>query len=104
MSSILNTISNTAMQAVIHPVGGLVSAYQSTQQSNRFDDTSSGMIAFVIIILIAAIVLWIMSLFATFRLTNSSFQVILCLLFGSLYLFLAWIYYGFTNHKFAKVK
>ena len=87
----------------MHPGAGLVSAYMETQKSNKFGNTSGGMILGIIIIIILAIALWIMSLMATYRLTGSTLQVILCLFFGSIYLFFAWIYYGMTRHKLVKM-
>jgi hypothetical protein len=99
----METIFNTLSSSVMHPGAGLVSAYLETQKSNKFGNTSSGMIVGIIIIVVVAIALWIMSLVATYRLTNSTLQVVLCLLFGSLYLFFAWIYYGMTKHKLVKM-
>jgi hypothetical protein len=75
----------------------------TTKLKEPFANTSAGMTAFIIIIVIVAIVLWIMSLMATYRLTHSALQTVLCLLFGSMYLFFAWIYYGFTGHKLVKM-
>ena len=99
----MNTLLNTLTSAAMHPAAGLVSAYQETQKSNKFGDTSSGMIAFIVIIVIVMISLWVMSIMATYRLTGSTLQTVLCLLFGTLYLFFAWIYYGFTRHKLVKM-
>ena len=94
---------NTLKSASMHPVAGLISAYQETQKSNKFGDTSSGMVTFIVIIVIVFIGLWIMSIMSTYRLTGSTLQTVLCIFFGSLYLFFAWIYYGFTGHKLVKM-
>jgi hypothetical protein len=70
---------------------------------SRFEDNgmSTGLIIFLVIILI----LFIFLLIAVYRLTDGSWaHVILCFLFGGLYLAIAMIYYGFTGHKFCKVK
>jgi hypothetical protein len=99
----MDTIFNTLSSSILHPGAGLVSAYVETKKSNKFGNTSGGMILGIIIIIILAIALWIMSLVATYRLTGSTLQVILCLLFGSIYLFFAWIYYGMTRHKLVKM-
>lgn len=100
MVSMLNTTSAFLM----HPVAGMVDAYNSSySKSNKFEDVSamsSGLLAFIIIL---ALTLWIMSLVSTYRLTKSKLQVVLCLFFGSMYIFCAWIYYGFTNNKLAKI-
>lgn len=102
MSS-LTTLLNTLKSAAIHPAASLVSAYQETQKSNKFADSSSGMVAFIVIIVLISIGLWIMSIMATYKLTGSTLQVILCILFGSIYLFFAWIYYGFSRYKLVKM-
>lgn len=99
----MNTLLNTLKTAALHPAAGLVSAYQETQQSNKFYDTSSGMVTFTVIMVLILIVFWVMSIVATHRLTGSTLQAVLCLLFGSLYLFFAWVYYGFTGHKLVKM-
>lgn len=99
----MDKLFNTLSSSVMHPGAGLVSAYMETQKSNKFGDTSSGMVAGIIIIVVIAVALWVMSLVATYRLTGSTLQVVLCLLFGSLYLFFAWIYYGMTRHKLVKM-
>ena len=99
----MDTIFNTFASSILHPGAGLVSAWTETRKSNKFNDTSTGMVVFIIIIVLLCFALWIMSLMATYRLTGSVLQVVLCLLFGSLYLFFAWIYYGFTGHKLVKM-
>ena len=71
--------------------------------SNKFDNTSGGMVAVIIIVVILIIALAIAALVATYRLTGSMLHVSLFLFFGCFYLFLAWVYYGMTGHKFVKV-
>lgn len=95
---IINTVKNCAM----HPAG-LVSCLSTGANRSNFADTSSGTLAGIIIIVLIFVAFWIMSLVATYRLTGSALQVVLCVLFGWLYLFFAWIYYGLTGHKFVKV-
>ena len=98
MSSILNTMSLN----LLHPVAGLVESYNSTFKANTFNNTSSSWLGFVIFMCVFAFALWIMLLVATYRLTHSALQVVLCLLFGAIYLFFAWIYYGFSKYRFVK--
>ena len=101
MPSMLNTMSIN----LIHPVAGLAEAYNSMYNTNTFDNTSTLSTGAVVFIVVLSLVLWVMTLVATYRLThNSTMQVVLCLIFGFMYIFLAWIYYGFTNHKFTKIK
>jgi surface polysaccharide O-acyltransferase-like enzyme len=98
MPSMLNTVSLN----LLHPVAGLVDTYNSTLNTNKFDNTSNLSLGLVIFICIVAIVLWIMLLIATYRLTHSALQVVLCLLFGSIYLFCAWIYHVFNKYRLVK--
>ena len=99
----MDTLVKTLTSVAMHPIAGVVSAYQETQKTNKFDNTSSTIIAVIVIFVVLGLVLWVMSLMATYRLTGSTLQVILCLLFGSFYLFFAWIAYGFTGHKLVKM-
>jgi uncharacterized membrane protein YqjE len=99
MSDILSLGSCAAM----HPLACASKAYSELAKSNKFGDASGGIIAVIIVFVLISIALWIMSLIATYRLTDSGLQVALCFIFGSLYLFFAWIYYGFTSHKLVKM-
>jgi len=56
----------------------------------------------VIIILIIIVIIYIALLVATYKLTHSVLQTILCFLFGIIYLITAFIFYGFYGYKFAK--
>lgn len=89
--------------ALTHPLACATQAYNELKVSNRFGNTSGGVIAVIIIFVLISIALWIMSLVATYRLTDSSLQVVLCFFFGCIYLFFAWIYYGYTGHKLVKM-
>ena len=82
-------------------VGGVagIAGVGKKLMSSGFTDVSSGVLVVVIIIIVLAVALWIMSLIATYRLTGSTIQTSLCLAFGSIYLFFAWVYYGMNNYK-----
>jgi hypothetical protein len=95
-ATILNTVSNS----LLHPVAGMVSAYNSLYKTSKFENMSTvqpGVLAFIIIL---TLILWIMSIVSTHRLTNSVLQTVLCVFFCNLYVFLAWLYYGLSNNKF----
>ncbi len=98
VNAVLDTFKNGVLGGALG-VSGLI----NTTTKSGFDNTSSGMIALIVIIVVLCVSLWIMSLIATYRLTGSSLQVILCFFFGCIYLFFAWIYYGITNHKLVKM-
>jgi hypothetical protein len=97
------SLTTTITTAMLHPMASIVSSYNS-MKGDKFTNTSNDMIVLTVIIVIISIVLWIMSLIATYRLTHSTLQTILCLFFGTIYLFFAWITYGFSGYKLLKVK
>ena len=90
-------------QALNLLAGPAFAGYSLLNGKEKFENSSSTLIAVIVIFVVIFLVLWVMSLMATYRLTNSTLQVILCLLFGSFYLFFAWIAYGFTGHKLVKM-
>ena len=61
---------------------------------------STALTATVITILVIIILVCILLAIATYKLTNSKLQTILCLLFGIFYIVIAYIYYGFSGYKF----
>ena len=76
---------------------GLLSTGKST-----FSNAGSSMETIVIIVLILFLIISIMLIMATYILTGSAFQALLCLLFGCFYLVCAFLYYGFSGYKFKK--
>ena len=81
---------------------GLIPMASKPGRSNFSD---SGMTTGLVILILVLILLEVLLLVAVYRLTDGSWaNVILCLFFGSIYMFIALIYYGFTGHKFVKVK
>lgn len=97
----MNAVIDTFKHGMLGGALGVAGVVDTTNKS-RFENTSSSMIAGIVIIVIICVALWIMSLIATYRLTGSSIQVVLCFFLGSIYLFFAWVYYGMTNHKLVK--
>lgn len=87
-------------------LGGTVLNSITPKKRDNFEDKqlSSGMTAFVIILVIAIFIAYIVLCVAVYRLTNSGLHLVLFILFGFLYLWIALIYYGFSGHKFVKVK
>jgi hypothetical protein len=100
--------SNSAMNLASSVLGmggalGALVGIKNQPNPNGFDNVSSGLLAFIIIIIVLAIIFCILGAVATYRLTNSGVQVFLYLLFGNLYLMFAWVIYGMTNHKLVKM-
>ena len=56
--------------------------------------------ATLITILVIIVIVCILLAIATYKLTNSKLQTVLCLLFGMFYIVIAYIYYGFSGYKF----
>jgi hypothetical protein len=100
--------SNSAMNLASSVLGvggalGAVVGIKNQPNPNGFDNTSDGLLAFIVIIVLLAIVLFVLGAIATYRLTGSALQVVLYLLLGNFYLIFAWIYYGMTRHKLVKM-
>ena len=96
--------SNTILTGLL--AGPIVAAYNQSQakSSSPFanvqqkENVSSGS-TFIIVVLIALLIVF-MSCKATYNLTDSLLQSILCFLFGGLYMYFAFLYYGFSGYKF----
>jgi len=100
--------SNSAMNLAssVLGMGGALGAFvgiKNQPNPNGFDNTSDGLVAFIVIIVILAILFCILGAIATYRLTGSALQVVLYLLLGNLYLMFAWVIYGMTGHKLVKM-
>lgn len=65
----------------------------------NIDTTINTVLMFVFLIMM---IVYILLLMATYKLTGSGLQTILCLLFGSTYLIFAFIIYGFSGYKLKK--
>lgn len=95
MLNLLSTITAGA--------SGLIANSYTKKGSEHFmdSDTSTAMIVILVLVLVT---LFVAGIIAVYRVTSGSIlQVILFVLFGSLYLWLAIIVYGFSNYKFMKI-
>jgi hypothetical protein len=82
---------------------GVSSLLLPSSQKSSFEDTSSGTSTTVLVIVIILFVLYLYcSLVATYKLTHSWLQVILCILFGFFYMSIAYMYYGLSGYKISK--
>ena len=81
---------------------GVAGMMTTATQPAKFTDVSSISDTTIVIIVIMAIIIEILILMATYKLTGSGLQTLLCLLFGFFYIAFAWLYYGFSGYKFAK--
>jgi Na+/glutamate symporter len=78
-----------------------------TKKKDNFKDNeeiSNTTITIVIIVLLVLFIAYIFMCIAVYKLTNSSLQLILFILFGLVYLWFALIYYAFSGYRFVKVK
>ena len=73
-------------------------------QISRFTDISDELKFSLFITTIIVLTIYILLLMATYKLTGSSLQTVMCFMFGSLYLMFAFIYYAFSGYKFVKSK
>ena len=83
-------------------LSGLLLKDNFTDVPTTTNAASSEMSSALVIIIVIIIIFYILLLMATYKLTSSALQTILCLIFGIFYLTLAFIYYGFAGYKFMK--
>jgi len=85
-------------------LSGIALQSLSEQQSN-FEDVDNDINTTQLLVVIA-IILLIITLFAvaTYKLTGSALQTMLCILFGVFYIVLAYIFYAFAGYKLTKSK
>jgi uncharacterized RDD family membrane protein YckC len=84
-------------------VANLVGNMMPMKGRSNFSDTGA-MVGVVLVVVLIMLSVWVLVTIAVYRLTGSGIHAILFFLFGSLYLTIAIIYYGFTGHRFCKVK
>ena len=58
----------------------------------------------LVIVIVIVVVFYLLFIVATYKLTGSVFQTILCILFGVGYIFLAYLYYAYAGYKYLKPK
>ena len=83
-------------------LSGIALKSLSNQQKSNFEDVNA--ISTTNLIIIIGIILLIITLFAvaTYKLTHSYFETILCILFGLFYVMLAFLYYAYAGYCFKK--
>ena len=84
--------------------GPLAASYNHYTSPSRFanvekSSSSSAGWGFVLLIIFFLLIVF-MSCKATYNLTDSLLQSILCFLFGGIYMYFAFLYYGFSGYKF----
>ncbi len=95
--------SNTILTGLL--AGPIVAAYNQSQAKSSFanvnqkENFTSGS-TFIIVLLIIVLLIVFLSCKATYNLTDSLLQTILCFLFGGVYMYFAFLYYGFSGYKF----
>ena len=87
-------------------LGGTIMNSISPKRAN-FEDTpeiSNTTLTIVLVVLVILFIAFIFLCIAVYRLTGSALQLILFILFGFIYLWIALIAYGFSGYRFVKVK
>ena len=87
--------------------GALPAVYNQTQAKSaspfanvQQTENTSSVSTFIIVLVIIVLLIVVMSCRATYNLTDSVLQSILCFLFGGVYMYFAFLYYGFSGYKF----
>jgi len=86
-------------------VGAALSFVNKPTQAARFENVSeysTTSIVVLSIIIIVYMLVSVLAMIATYKLTDSTFQTILYFFLGCVYLTFAIISYGFSGHKFVK--
>ena len=85
-------------------LSGIVLQSLSNQQKSNFEDINT--ISTTNLFIIIVIILLLITLFAvaTYKLTNSYFETVLCILFGFFYVLIAFLYYAYAGYCFKKIK
>jgi len=99
MNNPINELVNTASLMTSGFAGFVTST--ATKKAN-FTDANSSLSTTIIVVLIICLIIGILLLMATYKLTGSGLQTVLCFFFGAFYLIFAFIYYGFSGYKLVK--
>jgi len=91
---------DTAISVISSGASGLL--IDSLSGRSNFTDTTTISTTTLIIIIIIIILFLISFIVATYKLTGSTLQTILCILFGAIYILLAYLYYAFAGYKYLK--
>ena len=97
MDTAITAISSGASGLLINSLSGRSNFTDTTTGSNSTISTTT-----LIIIIIIIILFLILFVVATYKLTGSTLQTILCILFGAIYILLAYLYYAFAGYKYLK--
>jgi hypothetical protein len=74
----------------------------SSPKSNFIDISAPTNTAIFIILILFLLIILLCSTIATYKITHSWLQVILCILFGLVYMSIAYMYYGLSGYKISK--
>ena len=97
MDTITSVISSGASGLLINSLSGR-SNFADTPTATASNEKISTTILIIIIVLVILFI--ILFSVATYKLTGSTLQTILCILFGAIYILIAYIYYAFSGYKY----
>ena len=99
--------TSTATSILTSGVSGLL--INSLSGRSNFGDTTPTNTPTIsqttlIIVIVIVILFSLLFIVATYKLTGSVFQTILCILFGVVYIIIAYLYYAYAGYKYLKPK
>lgn len=97
-----SSIANVGLGGALGGIIGYSMDNTSPTKSN-FENVESKDYVILIIMILIIILLIYMICKATYNLTGSITQTVFCFLSGSLYLYVAYLYYGLAGYKFQKI-
>jgi hypothetical protein len=99
MDTLTSAISSGASGLLINSLSGRSNFTDTSVNNTSTSDISSTVLIVVIVLVILFLILFVV---ATYKLTGSTLQTILCILFGAIYILLAYLYYAFAGYKYLK--
>lgn len=99
MDTAISAISSGASGLLINSLSGRSNFTDTTTGAGSNSTISTTTLIIIIIIIILFLILFVV---ATYKLTGSTLQTILCILFGAIYILLAYLYYAFAGYKYLK--
>jgi len=85
-------------------LSGIVLKSLSDQQKSNFEDVNTFTTTQLVIIILIILLLITLFAVATYKLTNSYFETVLCIFFGCFYVMIAFLYYAYAGYCFKKIK
>ena len=82
----------------------IVFLYFSVIPKSNFEDVNTFTTTQLVIVILIILLLITLFAVATYKLTNSYFETVICIFFGCFYVMIAFLYYAYAGYCFKKIK